>query len=263
MRANGSLVFLDLFLGVSLLAAPHYRPAAVVLQTAIHLGSAVLGGADARAWHLLIAVTGVLFADSNTLHDTIERVQEWLQPAVSYDTAGFSSHGARRGNRGRRGRRPSTGDSSLRPNGSERHGSSVTSSDRPGDQQVPSGGAAAESETQRVRPRKKRPLQPKPSAATVALLSTYVLAQVLLPLRHLLGMFSVEWSREGHEFAWRAGGGVGGQGGSGGLVREEGLVRVTHRAKRGGRGATAEAQTVHLYGAPLTAQQVFSVMGLR
>ncbi|CAN0488606.1 unnamed protein product, partial [Hapterophycus canaliculatus] len=36
-----------------------------------------------------------------------------------------------------------------------------------------------------------------------ALISVYVLMQALLPLRHALGVFPVEWSREGHEFSWR------------------------------------------------------------
>lgn len=259
MRANGSMVFLDLFLGVSLLAAVHYRPAALSIQTAIHLCCAVFGPAESRAWHLLIVATGVLFLDPSSLKTKLERLQAWLQPAVSYDTRGRSA----RGNRGSRGRRPLRGSAAS---GDMRHGSDRASGRQAGGAGVVGGNAAeglgvpttgmVENTT---RTKKKLPLQPKPSAVTAALVSLYILAQVFLPLRHFLAAFPVEWSREGHEFSWRAGGDGGGRGGGGGLVREEGLVRVLHSPRaegRAGRGSTTGVQTVHLYGAPFTAQQV-------
>lgn len=254
MRANGTAIFLDLFLGISLLAAPHYRPAALILQTAIHLAAAVLGGPGARAWHLLIVATGVLFVDPAALRDRIEAVQSRLQPAVSYDVGGVSS--TRRGRGGRRGRYGGRG-------GSERarsvHGGRGDGGGAPDDNDVAAANGNSNTAARETTGpgRKKLPLQPKPSSAVAALISVYVLMQALLPLRHVLGVFPVEWSREGHEFSWRQGGGAGGRGGSGGLVREESLVRIMHRPR--GRGQAGGLQTVHLYGAPLTAQQVRSL----
>lgn len=245
---------------MSLLAAPHYRPVALVLQTAVHLARAVFGRPDARAWHLLIAATGLLFIDPVVLQSRIERVQEWLQPAVSYDTGGrFSARGNRRGGRGRRpSRNDRYGHGSGRAAGVDNSNSSSSGSGGRDRAAVVSGGGGSDSGGG-LRPTKKLPLQPKPSAATVALICIYLMTQVLLPMRHVLGVLPVEWSREGHDFSWRAGGGVGGRGGSGGLVREEALVRMTHHPRSRSsaeRGSAGAVQTVHLYGAPLTAQQV-------
>lgn len=272
MRANASMIFLDLFLGVSLLASPHYRPIGLALQTAIHLAGAALGGSDGRTWHLLIVATGVLFVDPASLRDYIERAQVWVQPAVSYDAGRYSSTaGARRGRRGggsggaRGGRRPYGSDRSSGVSGGgsgkvRSDGDSATAANGVGAREGEGGGGGGGGgEGERAsRPKKKLPLQPRPSSPTMALISLYALMQALLPLRHVLGDFPVEWSREGHEFSWRGGGGSGGRGGGGGLVREEGLVRVTHRprVKSGGGAAAAAVQMVHLYGAPLTAQQV-------
>lgn len=267
------MIFLDLFLGVSLLAAPHYRPAGLAIQTAVHLAAAAFGPADARAWHLLIVATGLLFVDPAGLREKIERARAWLQPAVSYDTGVGSS--ARRNRGGGRLRRPSRGGgvSGDSAGGRERAaagtpeaggGRGATGGVRESAGAVPTGAGELTSGGgggSGLRPKKKLPLQPRPSSPVAALLSVYVLAQVLLPLRHVLGSFQVEWSREGHEFSWRAGGGVGGRGGGGGLVREEALVRMTHRPRGGGgarRGSAAGVQTVHLYGSPFTAQQVCS-----
>ncbi|CAM9469147.1 unnamed protein product [Laminaria digitata] len=279
VRVNGFMVFLDLFLGVSLLAAPHYRPAGLAVQTCVHLAAAAFGRPDARAWHLLIVATGLLFVNPASLQEAIERVRAWLQPAVSYDTGVGSS--ARR-NRGRgRVRRPSRGGGSS---GDSAGGGGRAASRNPGASggsgatgsalaaAVPtgagerigeSGGGGGGGGGGGVRPKKKLPLQPRPSSPVAALISVYVFAQVLLPLRHVLGSFQVEWSREGHEFSWRAGGGVGGRGGGGGLVREEALVRMTHRPRGGGsarRGSAMGVQTVHLYGSPFTAQQVLRMV---
>lgn len=236
------MIFLHLFLGLSLLAAPHYRPAAVVLQTAIHLAGAVFGGPDARAWHLLIVATGVLFVDPTGLRENIERTQAWLQPAVSHPSA--SAAGGRHSAAARRRRGGGTvGGAAV--------AAATGGGTRPGGSEGGDGVSAVAATN-----KKRLPLQPKPSSAAAALISLYVLAQALLPLRHVLGDFPVEWSREGHEFSWRGGGGGGGRGGGGGLVREEGLVRVMHRPRDRAGSATASVQTVHLYGAPLTAQQV-------
>ncbi|CAM9483537.1 unnamed protein product [Ectocarpus fasciculatus] len=289
IRANGSMIFLDLFLGLSLLASPHYRPTAVVLQTAIHLASAVFGRPDARAWHLLIVATGVLFVDPAGLQGVIERVQALLQPQVPRGTSARYAAAARRGRgggaRGGGGRRrpyesrgaDGSGRSSAGGDGSRHQagqspmaGTDAGSSGRNG-----ADVAAAVGDDTRLRksgaegvgggPKKKLPLQPRPSSPVAALISLYVLLQVLLPLRHASGMFPVEWSREGHEFSWRAGGGVGGRGGGGGLVREESLVRVMHRprGRDGGAGrgsAAAGVQFIRLYGLPLTAQQVLRLV---
>ncbi|CAM9227953.1 unnamed protein product [Pylaiella littoralis] len=259
IRLNGSMIFVHLFLGLSLLAAPHYRPAAVVLQTAIHLVGAVFGGPHARAWHLLIAATGVLFVDATSLRETIERTQAWLQPAVAHPSA--AAAGRRFSSAARRRRGGGSSSSSGSGSGS---GAAVAAAGGAG----AGAGKARESEggdggsgAARTNKKKKLPLQPKPSSAAVALISIYVLAQALLPLRHVLGQFPAEWSREGHEFSWRGGGGGGGRGGGGGLVREEGLVRVMHRPRgRAGSAAATGVQTVHLYGAPLTAQQVLRLV---
>ncbi len=271
------MIFLDLFLGASLLASPHYRPFGLALQTAIHLAGAALGGSDGRTWHLLIVATGVLFVDPASLRDTMERAQAWLQPAVSYDAGGgrySSTAAARRGRRGggggswaRGGRRPYGSDrfSNVSGGGSGKAWSGSDSASAANGVKPREGGGGGGGEGKgAARPKKKLPLQPRPSTPTVALISLYVLMQALVPLRQVLGDFPVEWSREGHEFSWRGGGGSGGRGGGGGLVREEGLVRVTHRprGKSGGGGggaataAAAPVQMVHLYGAPLTAQQV-------
>lgn len=274
------MIFLHLFLGASLLASPHYRPAALAIQTIIHLAGAAFGSPDARAWHLLVAATGLLFVDPTSLRDTIERIQVWLQPAVSYDAAarrgrgrgqgrGGGARGGQRGGRGGSERLANGSDWSSSQQGAAAPGCSVSCDDvsssaadgagaREGKSSSSGGGGSA-------RPKKRLPLQPKPSSAAAALISLYVLLQVLLPLRHALGEFPVEWSREGHEFSWRAGGGVGGRGGGGGLVREEGLVRIMHRPRERGGGAgrgaaAAGVQTVHLYGSPLTAQQVRSLV---
>ncbi|CAM9305075.1 unnamed protein product [Ectocarpus sp. 13 AM-2016] len=292
IRANGSMIFLDLFLGLSLLASPHYRPAAVVLQTAVHLASAVFGRPDARAWHLLIVATGVLFVDPAGLQGAIERVQAWLQPKVPRGTSARYAAGARRGRgggvRGVGRRRPyesggtgggTDGSGRSRAGGDgSRHQpgpSPMAGTDAGSNGQNGAGVAAAVGDDTGLRksgaegvappPKKKLPLQPRPSSPVAALISLYVLLQVLLPLRHALGVFPVEWSREGHEFSWRAGGGVGGRGGGGGLVREESLVRVMHRprGRDGGQGrgsAAAGVQTIRLYGAPLTAQQVLRLV---
>eukprot|EP00752_Nemacystus_decipiens_P004634 g4228.t1 len=272
VRANGALIFLHLFLGASLLASPHYRPAALAIQTAIHLAGAALGSPDARAWHLLIAATGLLFVDPTDLRDAIERIQAWLQPAVSYDAAGrrFSSSSGRRGRgrgRGAGSERFANGGGGPRsqpgaggPGVSFSGGDAAVSATNGAEAREAKGGGGGSL----ARSKKKLPLQPRPPPAIVALVSLYVLLQVLLPLRHALGQFPVEWSREGHEFSWRAGGGVGGRGGGGGLIREEGMVRVMHRPReRGGgpgRGGAAGVQTVHLYGSPLTAQQVLRLV---
>lgn len=275
---NGFMIFLDLFLGVSLLAAPHYRPAGLAIQTAVHLAASVFGRPDARAWHLLIVATGFLFVDPADLQEKMERAKAWLQPAVSYDSGVSSS--ARRNRGGGRVRRPlggggySAGSSGGRVGGRERPaggttravgGSGASENVRESAAAVPTGAGESTSEgggdSGGVRPKKKLPLQPRPSSPVAALITVYVLAQVLLPLRHVLGSFPVEWSREGHEFSWRAGGGVGGRGGGGGLVREEALVRVMHQPRGRGstrRGSAAAVQTVHLYGSPFTAQQVCS-----
>lgn len=236
VRANGTLIFLDLFEGVSLLAAPHYRPAALALQTVKHLSFAIFGHSHARPWHLLVASSGVLFVNPASVRDMVERVRAWLQPGVSYDGDGrrASNPGTRRG----QGRQQHRYNASLRYSGD------------------PVGGTGGQHQAGGMARAKKLPLQPKPSPATLALVSLYVLAQILLPLRHLLGAFPVEWSREGHEFSWRLGGGVGGPRGSGELVREEALVRVTHRPRVEKAGSGGRMEMVHLYGAPLTAQQV-------
>lgn len=237
MRANGTMVFLDLFEGVSLLAAPHYRPAALALQTVKHLSFAVFGHSHSRPWHLLVASSGVLSANPSSVQDMVERVRAWLQPGVSYDG----------------GERRSSNSGTWRGQG--RHQHRYNTSMRYSGDAV--GEAAAQHQAGGKARTKKLPLQTKPSPATLALVSLYVLAQILLPLRHLLGMFPVEWSREGNEFSWRLGGGVGGPRGNGELVREEALVRVTHRPRVEGKvGRGGGVQMVHLYGAPLTAQQV-------
>lgn len=289
------MIFLDLFLGLSLLASPHYRPAAVVLQTVIHLASAVFGRPDARAWHLLIVATGVLFVDPAGLQGVIERAQAWLQPKVPRGTSARYAAAARRGRgggaRGGGRRRPDesrgtdsgtdgSGHSSAGGDGSRHQAgqSPMAGTDAGSNGLNGAGVAAAVGDDTGLRksgaegvappPKKKLPLQPRPSSPVAALISLYVLLQVLLPLRHALGMFPVEWSREGHEFSWRAGGGVGGRGGGGGLVREESLVRVMHRprGRDGGavRGsAAAGVQTLRLYGVPLTAQQVCFLGGVQ
>lgn len=254
------MVFLHLFLGLSLLAAPHYRPAAVVLQTAIHLAGAVFGGSDGRAWHLLIVATGVLFVDPTTLREKIELTQAWLQPEVSHQFAagGRDGGGGRYSSVARRRRGGGGSDSgSGTAVATERVGGTRAKESGGGDGGI-GGNAGTSTKT------KKLPLQPKPSSAAAALISVYVLVQALLPLRHVLGDFPVEWSREGHEFSWRGGAGAGGRGGGGGLVREEGLVRVMHRprGRAGSAAGAAGVQTVHLYGAPLTAQQVRVFVGL-
>lgn len=268
------MIFLDLFLGVSLLAAPHYRPAGLAIQTTVHLAAAAFGPADARAWHLLIVATGLLFVNPAGLQEKIERATAWLQPAVSYDTGVGSS--ARRNRGGGRLRRPSRGGGSSGYSAGRREqaaagtpgaggGRGVTGGVRESVAAGPIGAGEISSEGgarvggSGAHAKKKLPLQPRPSSPVAALISIYVLSQVLLPLRHVFGSFQVEWSREGHEFSWRAGGGVGGRGGGGGLVREEALVRMTHRPRDGGgarRGSAAGVQTVHLYGSPFTAQQV-------
>lgn len=248
------MIFLHLFLGLSLLAAPHYRPAAVVLQTAVHLAGAVFGGPDARAWHLLIAATGVLFVDPTGLREKIQRTQAWLQPAVSHPPASSSAAGGRYSSAARRRRGGDGGGDGVSGTGT---GAAVAAASGGGTRAKESDGGDGGSCVAGTTNKKKLPLQPKPSSAAAALISLYVLTQALLPLRHVLGDFPVEWSREGHEFSWRGGGGGGGRGGGGGLVREEGLVRVMHRPRgRAGSAAASGVQTVHLYGAPLTAQQV-------
>lgn len=270
VRINVSIVFLDLFLGVSLLAAPHYRPAAVAIQTALHLTRAVFGPADARPWHLLVLASGVLFLPPGWIQERLRRAQVWLQPGVSYESGRGRGRAGWRGGRGRgrgRGGRTTTSPTSVGVagdtvglvggRGEPRNG---VVDDVPGVMatSTPPQGAT---KSNKDHIGKLLPLQPKPSSATAALVSMFILAQVFVPLRHLLVTeFPVEWSREGHEFSWRGGGGSGGRGGGGGLVREDALVRVIHRAKGGGgagRGnAGAGVQSVHLYGAPLTAQQV-------
>ena len=196
VRANGLIIFVDLFLGVSLLAAPHYRPAGLAIQTAVHLAAAAFGRPDARAWHLIIVTTGLLFVHPAGLQDKIERATAWLQPAVSYDTGVGSS--ARRNRGGGGVRRPSRGGvfsggtavrrerAAARSPGAG--GSGVNGSVGESSAAVPTGAGEIASEGGGgggVRPKKKLPLQPRPSSPVAALISIYVLAQVLLPLRHV------------------------------------------------------------------------------
>lgn len=229
-----------------MLALPHYRPGAVVVQTLIHLAQAVFGRPDCRTWHLLIAASAVLFLDPWWLEEWLGWLQGLLQPAPSHGPGRSSVSGAAGAPRRRRAapRRGSETGAGV--------GRAPSASGSPG---AP-GEAAGSGAAARAR---KRPLQPRPSPATAAFVFLYVLVQALVPLRHLaVADFPVEWGREGHEFSWRAGGGSGGRAGGGGLVREDSLVRIIHHPRQAGarKGPSAgEVMNVNLYGSPLSAQQ--------
>lgn len=238
MRVSASMIFLDLFLGLSLLCAPHYRPAAVVIQTLLHLMQGFLGGKDVRPWHLLIALSGVLFLDPGWVQGLLESFRAWLNPAGFPNLEGHSRTGSK--GAARAGRRPGAGG--RRAPGVVSKAASVSP-------------AFETEETVTSKPRKLR-FHPRPSSAATALVCLYVLLQIALPLRHLfLAHFPVEWGREGHEFSWREGGGSGKRGH---LVEEDALVRIIHTPRKTGRKTTSsqDVMNVHLYGAPLSAQQV-------
>ncbi|CAM9313648.1 unnamed protein product [Choristocarpus tenellus] len=240
VRLNVSSAFLDLFVGVSLLAVPDYKPIAVALRTIYHLGSAVMLGHATRNWHLLMLSFGVLSLNPGHLAKWVQHMASWLQPGVSHGGAGEAAR--------RQGRKSRLQQQQRQLRKQQQ------------DQQEGTGGCGGGNSTGinatvgegggKGAQQKRLPLQQRPSTVMAVLVMMYVAVQVLLPLRHLLTAFPVEWGREGHEFSWR--------GGQGGLLREEALLRVMHRP----RARTGEMNNIHLYQAPFTAQQVVNRMVL-
>ncbi|CAM9123863.1 unnamed protein product [Discosporangium mesarthrocarpum] len=82
IRLSSTSIFLDLFLGVSLLAMPDYRSVALLLHGFYHTGATLFLRPEDRVWHLLFLSFLALYLDPKLLTGVIQRLTALLQPEV-------------------------------------------------------------------------------------------------------------------------------------------------------------------------------------